>query len=149
MDYYQILGVQPSDSPEVIKTAYRKLALKHHPDKNQGDLSTEQAFKEVVEAYKTLSDPMLRGMYDLGRKKTEPAPKAKPTVPKERRVYHNLGNRIHHFDPPDLVDLWAQQRIYDLEDAAEEEKLKSQKKALSAGGSNPWKRRILNPAPWE
>ncbi len=63
-DYYKILGVSKSASPEEIKKAYRKLARKYHPDLNQGDKSAEQRFKEVNEAQEVLSDPEKRTKYD-------------------------------------------------------------------------------------
>ena len=55
-DYYDVLSVQKNSSPEQIKAAYRKLAVKHHPDKNLGDKSSEEKFKEASEAYHVLSD---------------------------------------------------------------------------------------------
>ena len=53
-DYYDVLGINKSASPEQIKTAYRKLAVKHHPDKNKGDKTSEEKFKEASEAYHVL-----------------------------------------------------------------------------------------------
>ena len=64
MEYYQILGVAKTASADEIKKAYRKLALKFHPDKNQGDKEAEEKFKEISEAYAVLSDPEKRKQYD-------------------------------------------------------------------------------------
>ena len=63
-DYYEILGVNKSASPETIKQAYRKLAVKHHPDKNKGDKAAEEKFKEASEAYHVLSDKERKQNYD-------------------------------------------------------------------------------------
>ena len=63
-DYYDVLGVQKNSSPEQIKVAYRKLAVKHHPDKNPGDKSSEEKFKEASEAYHVLSDKERKQNYD-------------------------------------------------------------------------------------
>jgi curved DNA-binding protein len=63
-DYYAVLGVPKNADQEVIKKAYRKLALKHHPDKNPGDSKAEEKFKEITEAYAVLSDPEKRRQYD-------------------------------------------------------------------------------------
>jgi len=63
-DYYKILGVSKSATPEEIKKAYRKLALKFHPDKNKGDKAAEEKFKEINEAYAVLSDTEKKKQYD-------------------------------------------------------------------------------------
>ena len=55
-DYYEILGVDRSASADEIKSAYRKLAMKYHPDRNQGDSEAEEKFKEAAEAYSILGD---------------------------------------------------------------------------------------------
>ena len=63
-DYYEVLGVERNASDAQIKSAYRKLALKYHPDRNPGDHAAEEAFKEAAEAYAVLADAQKRGMYD-------------------------------------------------------------------------------------
>jgi len=63
-DYYDVLGVNKSASPEDIKSAYRKLAVKYHPDKNPGDKAAEDKFKEASEAYGVLSDKNKKENYD-------------------------------------------------------------------------------------
>jgi len=63
-DYYEILGVEKGADKIVIKKAYRKIALKYHPDKNQGDKKAEDKFKEAAEAYEVLSDDNKRARYD-------------------------------------------------------------------------------------
>ncbi len=63
-DYYEILGVSKSANESEIKKAYRKMALKYHPDKNPGDAEAEGKFKEAAEAYEVLSNPEKRSRYD-------------------------------------------------------------------------------------
>ena len=64
-DYYEILGLKKSATPEEIKKAYRKLALKYHPDRNKEDKDAEARFKDVSEAYAVLSNPEKRKQYDM------------------------------------------------------------------------------------
>lgn len=65
MDYYETLGVKKGTPQSEIKKAYRKLALKYHPDKNKGDKTAEAKFKQISEAYAVLSDPEKKKQYDL------------------------------------------------------------------------------------
>lgn len=63
-DYYEILSVAKNATEDELKKAYRRLAMKHHPDKNQGDKSSEASFKEAKQAYEVLTDPAKRRLYD-------------------------------------------------------------------------------------
>src|SRR5256885_11898362 len=63
-DYYEVLGVNRDADEEVIKKAYRRLAMKHHPDRNPDNPKAEELFKEAKEAYETLTDTHKRAAYD-------------------------------------------------------------------------------------
>ena len=63
-DYYEVLGVPKNASADEIKKAYRKLAIKYHPDRNPDDKNAEEKFKEAAEAYDVLSDADKRAKYD-------------------------------------------------------------------------------------
>ncbi|KAI1492186.1 hypothetical protein F5X96DRAFT_414262 [Biscogniauxia mediterranea] len=72
-DYYKILGVSKDADENAIKKAYRKLAIIHHPDKNRDDEAAAERFKDIGEAYETLSDPQKRARYDSGDDLIDPA----------------------------------------------------------------------------
>ncbi len=73
-DYYEVLGLQKGATEDDIKKAYRRLAMKYHPDKNQGDKAAEEKFKEVNEANEVLSDPKKRELYDqMGHAGVDPS----------------------------------------------------------------------------
>ena len=63
-DYYEVLGINKSATADEIKKAYRKMAIKYHPDKNPGDKEAEEKFKEAAEAYSVLKDPEKKAQYD-------------------------------------------------------------------------------------
>ena len=63
-DYYEILGVSKSASEAELKSAFRKLAMQYHPDRNPGDRQSEERFKEISEAHEILSDPEKKKLYD-------------------------------------------------------------------------------------
>src|SRR4029077_8448155 len=63
-DFYKILGVAMDATADDVKRAYRKLAMEHHPDRNNGDKKAEEKFKEITEAYEVLRHPDLRANYD-------------------------------------------------------------------------------------
>lgn len=69
-DYYAVLGVPSAVDAEELKRAYRKQALRHHPDRNPGDIQSEDLFKKIAEAFEVLKNPAKRAAYDLRRKKT-------------------------------------------------------------------------------
>lgn len=71
-DYYNILGIDKDASENEIKKAYRKLAIVHHPDKNPDDAEAADRFKDIGEAYETLSDPQKRARYDSGEDLIDP-----------------------------------------------------------------------------
>ena len=121
MDYYQQLAIERTATPEDIKKAYRKLALLHHPDRNNGNPESEQKFKDTHEAYAVLSDPHKRRNYDLGR----PLPGNRPgrSKPVSNPIRRNPLNFTIDVEVGD-VDLWSQtyKRVKEEEAVAENEK---------------------------
>ena len=113
-DYYALLGVEPDATLTQIKKAYRKLARLHHPDTNPGDPQAAARFRDITQAYDTLSDPELRDAYDrtrppvTGTKLTEPGPGSR-TASLLVQVLEDiwLAIRRHHPQIPAVVIILA------------------------------------------
>jgi DnaJ-class molecular chaperone len=110
-DPYEVLGVQKSDSDAAIRSAYRRLAKRHHPDVNPGKPEAAERFKEISVAYDLLSDKEKRARYDRGE-----IDAAGNEVPPQRPFYRDFGDaagrekyRAHAgFDPEDLESIFGQ-----------------------------------------
>ena len=110
-DPYEVLGVQKTDSEAAIRSAYRKLAKRHHPDVNPGKPEAAERFKEISAAYDILSDKEKRARYDRGE-----IDAAGNEVPPQRPFYRDFGDAAgrekYHadagFDPEDLESVFAQ-----------------------------------------
>ncbi len=97
IDYYSVLGVPRSAGEAEIKSAYRKLALKHHPDRNQGNKAAEAKFKEINEAYEVLSDAQKRKLYDqFGREETQQGYRPPPGGFRQQRQAPPGGFQYHY-----------------------------------------------------
>ena len=110
-DYYTVLGVPASATQEEIKKQYRKLASKHHPDKNQNDPKAAERFKEISEAYQVLGDADKRKQYDQMRQlgafggfRRQRRPR-RPGQPQGVAVRHRPGRRRRPFRFEDLGDV--------------------------------------------
>lgn len=100
-DYYQILGVSYGASQAQIKAAYRRLALRYHPDRNQGDPQAEERFKQIVEAYQVLSSSGATFTYEHFTQTTTSKPQPPPS-PRDRDPYFKR-NKAHARKPPEPV----------------------------------------------
>ena len=119
-DYYKILGVQKGCSEKDVKSAYRKGALKYHPDRNPGNKAAEEQFKKIAEAYEVLSDKTKRDLYDKygedGLKAGGPPPGAGGfggfsgfgRNGRWRRRRREEGGTTFNFNPRDANDIFAQ-----------------------------------------
>lgn len=98
-DYYTILGVKPEDSERDIKKAYRRLAMKYHPDHSNGDVWAAEKFKEISEAYAVLTDPIRKAEYNRRRsfeyKNTDWRAKRKGPSFSQEDIFQDLFNRSH------------------------------------------------------
>jgi curved DNA-binding protein CbpA len=104
-DYYKVLGVSKTADPKELKKAYRKLALKWHPDKNKGSKDAEENFKKISEAYEVLSDPKKKQIYDTYGKdglSGSPPPPHSSSGNGFQRTYYSNGSNMNFTDPNDL-----------------------------------------------
>lgn len=106
--HYKILDVNTSADKNDVKKAYRKLALKHHPDRNQGNLKSEEEFKKILTAYEILSDENKRAIYDKELEihlKSRTFNKNKSTNPKTQQKHYNTGRKKVTPDYTRVLDL--------------------------------------------
>ena len=95
-DYYEVLGVARDASDEDLKKAYRRAAMKHHPDRNPGDKASEEAFKECKEAYETLSDPGKRRIDRISLFKAKPGVRLLPDFTLTDDEMNTSSCKWHH-----------------------------------------------------
>jgi curved DNA-binding protein CbpA len=126
MNYYQLLGVPQTATTNEIKTAYRHLAVKHHPDKNpKFTKEADEKFKKIIEAYKILIDAVKRKTYDAGLpKKPVKQKKKRPSSPEELCDWlykndPNLGMHTIKDAPPPKFDVWGQPIVVEKFDPIE------------------------------
>ena len=100
-DYYYILGVAPTASTDEIKQAYRKLSIKFHPDKNEGDKFFEDRFKEINEAYELLSDSSRRERYDSQVNSRNGL--ASSTTSQGKQTYRSAAQSAPKSNPPTIT----------------------------------------------
>ena len=110
MNFYDIMGVSRTATGDEIHKAYRKLAMKYHPDRNPGNEEAAIQFKKVQEAYDTLSDPNKRSRYDgdllKGTAKPNARPRNRPDA-KNKRPYSGDGF-VFRDAPEPKFDLWGE-----------------------------------------
>ncbi len=111
-DYYKILGVERSATESEIKSAFRKLALQYHPDRNPGNKAAEEKFKEINEAYEVLSDKEKRSRYDqLGESYSSWQQRGAPGNFNWGEWTAAPGGRVS-FDMNDLNDMFGSTRLH-------------------------------------
>ncbi|SFC74140.1 Tetratricopeptide repeat-containing protein [Flexibacter flexilis DSM 6793] len=102
-NYYQILGVDMRATPDEIKSAYKRMAMQYHPDRHQGSKFHEEYFKQIVEAYQTLSDPAARNRYDMKLFYRAVTDAVKPP-PRPYGTAHEYGQAAHNRYRPATPD---------------------------------------------
>jgi curved DNA-binding protein CbpA len=125
LTFYEILEVPPNATPLEIKKAYRRLALQHHPDRNQGSLESAERFKQIGEAYECLSDSRQRSEYDhhpqtFGRTTATASTASSANAPLSSHYNRNRRQRVDpfaQFDHLFRTDPFFQEAFQDLDEA--------------------------------
>ncbi|MCW4467786.1 DnaJ domain-containing protein [Flavobacterium sp. MFBS3-15] len=114
-DYYKILGIAPASSSAEIKKAYRLLALRHHPDRNEGDTTSEERFKEIAESYEILGDSSRRQDYDYllanPGKAIHTDPHAKKTAATFLIIFKDIKSKV--FNAGGYINKYALYKVMD------------------------------------
>jgi molecular chaperone DnaJ len=114
-DYYKILGIDPASSPAEVKKAYRLLALRHHPDRNEGDTTSEERFKDIAESYEILGDTSRRQDYDYllsnPGKAIHTDPRAKKTAATFLIIFKDIKSKV--FNAGGHVNKYALYKVMD------------------------------------
>ena len=114
-DYYKILGVPKTASPEEIKQAYRKLALRYHPDRTKGDKLAEEKFKEINEANQVLSDPVKRRKYDqFGEDWRQYQETGAQPGGFDWSKYAGGSSQTHHMNPEEFDRMFGDEGVGDI-----------------------------------
>jgi curved DNA-binding protein CbpA len=112
--HYQVLEIEPNAQPISIKKAYRRLALQHHPDRNNGSAESTERFKAIGEAYEVLSDPAQRARYDASLK--EPFSTTGTTSVATGRRYHDYVDPFVRFNDLFSNDPFFQEAFRDMDE---------------------------------
>jgi molecular chaperone DnaJ len=157
-DYYKILGVEPGATEKEIKKGFRQLAMRYHPDTNQGNKYSEAWFRELQEAYDTLTDPVKKDAYlqerwlakSQGKAMARPIPLTPDTIVLEARELATMVSQIDHFRmdheklASSLLEMVNEERM-DVLQAYQETTANRQVTSLLLNASSPVEYPLLAP----